>query len=504
MKQKKLLKKVKKGQKGVKTDDKQSLYPTFYDTQIQSIPPGINEIMLGLQYPINDLANQGIYRTQTSFPGESYGPSVWVAEGQDLLPDGGYPGYKDPYDIFLNKDPQYSIGRTLDNVNVIGNKKRAELKNRLKNMNMGWRTLDEYTDKEIEDFLNTDDDFKLYLNLNKQSRTTNPTFGDYKDKDNWVMNSVRNEIVPKLLKEFNGMITNDDVNEILNVWEEKAPYYGDPEYFKDYRDANAYNSRGSRVTINPWLKSSNNMLERTVLHELEHAIRQDILSRIFNRKQNIVERIFGIPHTETVYLPSPRSKGRKRDTGYSKNEVDILSDAYRGMKGFNYSEEASIKENDFEALAEKGTTNAELRGNIKQDFQTKYQRDPTEQELNDYIDSIHYRVIIDKLRKGTNGYGEYMVRNYYDKLDENQLKDAVDRIRRALKEVAYLNNNLNKDYNLSYAKSGIKIKKKNRGKFTEYCGGNVTQECINRAKKSGNKTLIKRATFADNARKWNK
>lgn len=53
---------------------------------------------------------------------------------------------------------------------------------------------------------------------------------------------------------------------------------------------------------------------------------------------------------------------------------------------------------------------------------------------------------------------------------------------------------------LLIAKSGIKIKKKNRGKFTNYCGGNVTQECINRAKKSGNKTLIKRATFADNAR----
>lgn len=50
------------------------------------------------------------------------------------------------------------------------------------------------------------------------------------------------------------------------------------------------------------------------------------------------------------------------------------------------------------------------------------------------------------------------------------------------------------------AKSGIKIKKKNRGKFTDYCGGNVTQECINKAKKSGNKTLIKRATFAENAR----
>ena len=50
--------------------------------------------------------------------------------------------------------------------------------------------------------------------------------------------------------------------------------------------------------------------------------------------------------------------------------------------------------------------------------------------------------------------------------------------------------------------SGIHIKKKNRGKFTEYCNGKVTQKCIDKAKKSGNKTLVKRATFAENARKW--
>jgi len=44
--------------------------------------------------------------------------------------------------------------------------------------------------------------------------------------------------------------------------------------------------------------------------------------------------------------------------------------------------------------------------------------------------------------------------------------------------------------------SGIHIKKKNRGKFTAYCGGNVTSACIAKAKASGNPTLIKRATFA--------
>lgn len=48
----------------------------------------------------------------------------------------------------------------------------------------------------------------------------------------------------------------------------------------------------------------------------------------------------------------------------------------------------------------------------------------------------------------------------------------------------------------------IYIKKKNRGKFTAYCGGNVTSACIAKAKASGNPTLVKRATFAANARKW--
>ena len=52
--------------------------------------------------------------------------------------------------------------------------------------------------------------------------------------------------------------------------------------------------------------------------------------------------------------------------------------------------------------------------------------------------------------------------------------------------------------------SGIHIKEKNRGKFTEYCGGEVTDKCIQRAKNSKNPKLRKRATFAQNARRWSK
>lgn len=55
----------------------------------------------------------------------------------------------------------------------------------------------------------------------------------------------------------------------------------------------------------------------------------------------------------------------------------------------------------------------------------------------------------------------------------------------------------------TFAKGGgIHIKKKNRGKFTDYCGGEVTSECIARGKRSSSPTIRKRATFAQNARKF--
>lgn len=51
-------------------------------------------------------------------------------------------------------------------------------------------------------------------------------------------------------------------------------------------------------------------------------------------------------------------------------------------------------------------------------------------------------------------------------------------------------------------KGGIHIKKKNRGKFTEYCGGKVSEECIARGKKSKNPLTRRRANFASVVRKW--
>ena len=52
--------------------------------------------------------------------------------------------------------------------------------------------------------------------------------------------------------------------------------------------------------------------------------------------------------------------------------------------------------------------------------------------------------------------------------------------------------------------SGIHIKKKNRGKFTDFCGGKVTEACIQRGLHSSNPTTRKRANFARNVRRWSK
>jgi len=52
-------------------------------------------------------------------------------------------------------------------------------------------------------------------------------------------------------------------------------------------------------------------------------------------------------------------------------------------------------------------------------------------------------------------------------------------------------------------KGGIHIKPENKGKFTDYCGGKVTGECIEKGLNSPSATIRKRANFARNARKWN-
>lgn len=62
------------------------------------------------------------------------------------------------------------------------------------------------------------------------------------------------------------------------------------------------------------------------------------------------------------------------------------------------------------------------------------------------------------------------------------------------------------EYLVKLMKNGSKIhiKESQRGSFTKYCNGKVTEECIRRGKNSPNPKIRKKATFAANARKWSK
>jgi hypothetical protein len=64
----------------------------------------------------------------------------------------------------------------------------------------------------------------------------------------------------------------------------------------------------------------------------------------------------------------------------------------------------------------------------------------------------------------------------------------------------YLDNTSSSVFNnyIPFNKNGSKIhiKKQNRGKFTDYCGGKVTDECIQKGKNSSSSVIRKRATFA--------
>lgn len=60
------------------------------------------------------------------------------------------------------------------------------------------------------------------------------------------------------------------------------------------------------------------------------------------------------------------------------------------------------------------------------------------------------------------------------------------------------------DYFIEFLKKGnkIHIKDSQKGSFTKYCNGKVTNECIQRGKNSPDPKIRKKATFAANARKW--
>lgn len=121
-----------------------------------------------------------------------------------------------------------------------------------------------------------------------------------------------------------------------------------------------------------------------------------------------------------------------------------------------------------------------------------------EMRFNNKLDPTHKYTLeeIENMRNDPNFKDDHIFNRYTNKYIEYLLNTVAQNITDP--------NRIDYRDPVTIAKKGSKIhiKKKNRGKFTDYCGGKVTQECIARGKKSKDPKIRKRATFADNARKW--
>ena len=93
-----------------------------------------------------------------------------------------------------------------------------------------------------------------------------------------------------------------------------------------------------------------------------------------------------------------------------------------------------------------------------------------------------------------------MIKNYDLTKFKNFMKFCSDKF-----ELSFIQNQDGIDQEIPFYKKGskIKIKEKNKGSFTKYCKGKVTEECIRKGKNSPNPKIRKKATFAANARRWN-
>lgn len=207
----------------------------------------------------------------------------------------------------------------------------------------------------------------------------------------------------------------------------------------------------------------------------------------------------------------------------TKSEKKLLKEAYplgdRNTHGLLYGL--------FIGPKERFTTNTELRRTI-----SKLNNNVLGKELDDVILNMS-DIELAKLagRAGYNGATDYYIfpenvidgESYYneigklkdlkhkkwDELNDREKQWYNNRVKHrigiyAFKTVDENKINLLRQALITVAKKGgrIHIKKKNRGKFTEYCGGKVTEECIAKGKNSKDPKIRKRATFAANARKW--
>lgn len=195
----------------------------------------------------------------------------------------------------------------------------------------------------------------------------------------------------------------------------------------------------------------------------------------------------------------------RKDLGY-KNFGQGFGDAFAaGNKGFAAGSGMGPWG---AAAAATGSTITSIIGNV---FRNKAIQKETDRlnSLIDYTNRYNERALANRASNLVMGQLSGLEANYAafgGPMDLGGSAIDYDYMNRYLmaKELSAINRNssLGSLPNTFAEGGGIHIKEANRGKFTKYCGGNVTSECIARGKRSSSPAVRKRATFAANARKW--
>lgn len=162
-----------------------------------------------------------------------------------------------------------------------------------------------------------------------------------------------------------------------------------------------------------------------------------------------------------------------------------------------------------------GLTNAAFGSNINEEFVDQTRKDIKNQSnyisgastntelLSDY--STHSDLAnVTKSQVGSDGWFSNKAKNLTRQLNRD-IDKANTRAWMSLGNTAFnvdKMNDLMAMQNIAAYGGPIHIKKENRGKFTDYCGGKVTNECIQKGLNSPNSLTRKRANFARNARGW--
>jgi hypothetical protein len=214
----------------------------------------------------------------------------------------------------------------------------------------------------------------------------------------------------------------------------------------------------------------------------------------------------------------PTSEGCMRHKEYAGVGNELDEELIGGQKNLDKNKNGRLDKKDFEMLrkGKKSKSNMDEHGHTSlrdeptqwddEEWETRYGKKPEEIELSD--DDIDFEDISVEKKpsffskiKNKLGLGEEDVEEgnaFTDMLRKTKKGDSFK-----LGGKSYTDRSNLEEAEKFIQKAVKKMEKKGtEGSFKEYCGGEVTKSCIEKAMNSGDKELIKKANFAKNIKAY--